>query len=69
MSDCFLAPESLQRAFQALAAKLIEYDPEWKGPITPEQSVKQILSVVEKNTTESGNAGDTISHLGNKTWV
>jgi hypothetical protein len=52
-----------------LAAKLIEYEPEWKGPITPEQSVKHILSVVEKNTTETGNAGDVISHLGNKKWI
>jgi hypothetical protein len=53
----------------AFAGKLASYAPHFKGPITPEESVKAVRSVWEKASIENGHAGAFISHLGNKQWV
>ncbi|KAG9254392.1 uncharacterized protein F5Z01DRAFT_750292 [Emericellopsis atlantica] len=68
-SDTNGAKDAVNRASSALGAKLLEYEPEWKGPIQTEESIKKILSVTDKATAEDGNAGDFVSHLGNKRWV
>lgn len=52
-----------------LGEKVMAYEPTWKGPIQPEDSVKHMLSVMEKSKIDDGNAGAMISHLGNKRWV
>lgn len=49
--------------------RLQSYAPHFKGPITPEESVKQVRAVWEKASIESGSGGAFISHLGNKQWV
>ena len=51
------------------AGKLVSYAPDFKGPITPEESVKAVRSVWEKASIEEGYGGAFISHLGNKQWV
>ncbi|KAJ5559086.1 short chain dehydrogenase (AtsC) [Penicillium sp. DV-2018c] len=61
-------PEELQ-GFAGFAAKLAEYAPHFKGPITPEESVRHVRSTWEKASIEDGFAGAFISHLGNKQWV
>lgn len=48
---------------------LMEYAPHFKGPISPEQSVKMVRSVWEKASIEDGFAGAFVSHYGNKQWV
>jgi hypothetical protein len=49
--------------------KLVAYAPRFKGPITPEESVRHVRSVWEKAIIESGWGGAFVSHLGNKQWV
>lgn len=62
-------PEPVQRAQEVMAAKFMAYEPSFKGAMTPEESVKKVLSVVDKASIENGNAGDFISHLGTKRWL
>jgi hypothetical protein len=56
-------------AMMGLVGKLASYAPHFKGPITPEESVKAVRSVWEKASIEEGYGGAFISHLGNKQWV
>lgn len=65
----FLAAPDAQEAMAALGGVLMAYEPSWKGPIQPEESVRQVLAVVEKNNVDGGNAGALLSHLGNQRWV
>lgn len=53
----------------ALMAKFAEYAPHFKGPITPEQSVTAMKSVIADASIEMGNGGDFLSHYGNKQWL
>lgn len=41
--------------------------PDFKGPVTPEESVKAVLHVVNEATLKD--TGAFISHHGNKEWV
>lgn len=52
-----------------MLARFAEYAPHFKGPITPEQSVTAVKSVIANASIEKGNGGDFISHLGNKQWL
>lgn len=51
-----------------MASKFAEYAPQWKGAVSPEESVQNVLSVIEKASIDD-NAGDVLSHLGNKRWL
>ncbi|KAK4503202.1 hypothetical protein PRZ48_006630 [Zasmidium cellare] len=53
---------------KAMAAQFAEYAPDFKGPITPVQSVKYQLEVVDKATVETF-GGSFVSHFGNKQWL
>lgn len=57
------------KTVEGFAGKLASYAPHFKGPITPEESVKAVRSVWEKASIEEGYGGAFISHLGNKQWV
>lgn len=52
---------------KSMLSKFSAYAPDWKGPITPEQSVSLMQSVIANASIEKGNGGDFISHLGNQT--
>jgi hypothetical protein len=52
-----------------MMAKFASYAPHFTGPITPEDSVKHILSVINKASIEAGDGGSFISHYGNKQWL
>ena len=56
-------------AVQGMVAKFSKYAPDWKGPVTPTESIKAVLSVVEKSSVENGDGGAFLSHLGNKQWL
>jgi NAD(P)-dependent dehydrogenase (short-subunit alcohol dehydrogenase family) len=58
-----------KQGFMEMAAKFATYAPHFTGPITPEESVKKVLSVINKASIEDGYAGAFISHLGNKQWL
>ncbi|KAK4151563.1 NAD(P)-binding protein [Chaetomidium leptoderma] len=45
------------------------YAPHFKGPLTPEQSVTAVKSVIANASVEKGNGGDFLSHHGNKRWL
>ncbi|KAK4223283.1 hypothetical protein QBC38DRAFT_487996 [Podospora fimiseda] len=63
-----VTPEQMN-GMMGFVGKLSEYAPHFKGPITPEESVKAVRSVWEKASIEDGYGGGFISHLGNKQWV
>jgi hypothetical protein len=49
----------------AYAAKVA---PDFTGPITPEESAKMSLDVIDKATIEE-NGGIMVSHHGNQKWL
>lgn len=60
-------PEELEKAIAFIEAMKPIY-PDWDGkPLTPEQSVKAVLSVVEKSGLKD--SGAFLSHWGNKKWI
>ncbi|KAI9151376.1 Short chain dehydrogenase virK [Paramyrothecium foliicola] len=61
-------PEQLQK-LQGMGAAFAKYAPHFTGAITPEASVQQVLSVIDRASVEGGYAGSFISHLGNKQWL
>jgi NAD(P)-dependent dehydrogenase (short-subunit alcohol dehydrogenase family) len=63
-----LSEKELQ-SVMGLQGKFANYAPHFKGPITPEESVKAILSVIDKSSIENGDGGAFISHLGSKQWL
>jgi NAD(P)-dependent dehydrogenase (short-subunit alcohol dehydrogenase family) len=62
-----MSEQAIQGA-QAMGAMFQEYAPDFKGPISPEQSVDMCLKVIEGATVES-HGGAFVSHLGNKQWL
>ena len=53
----------------ALGRKLARYAPHFTGRVTPAESVKDMMAVINKATLEGGYSGSFISHLGNKQWL
>jgi hypothetical protein len=51
---------ALKEVFRAI-------EPKFRGAITPEQSVRAQLKVINKMSLE--NTGTFLSHLGNKQWL
>jgi hypothetical protein len=43
------------------------FAPDFKGPITPEESVKMQLEVINRWTMKE--LGAFVSHFGNKQWI
>jgi NAD(P)-dependent dehydrogenase (short-subunit alcohol dehydrogenase family) len=62
-----MSEQAIQGA-QAMGALFQEYAPDFKGPISPEQSVEMCLKVIEDATVETS-GGDFVSHFGNKQWL
>ncbi|KAI2475495.1 Short chain dehydrogenase [Pyrenophora tritici-repentis] len=60
--------EEEMKGMMAFVQKLQKYAPHFKGPITPEESVRAVRSVWENATVEK-DAGAFVSHLENKQWV
>lgn len=55
--------------FMEMGAKFQVFAPHFAGPITPEESVRAVLSVVEKASVANGDGGSFVSHHGNKEWI
>lgn len=62
-----MSEQAIQGA-QAMGALFQQYAPDFKGPITPEQSVQMCLEVIEGATVEK-DGGAFVSHFGNKQWL
>ncbi|RYO83504.1 hypothetical protein DL766_004970 [Monosporascus sp. MC13-8B] len=66
----FQEPTEEQKAkWVALMAKFSKYAPNFKGPDTPEQAVKAVLSVVANSSLEQGDGGAFLSKYKNKQWL
>lgn len=52
----------------AMVKKFQEYAPTFTGPISPEDSVRAMLAVIENATVEK-DAGGFLSHKGDRTWL
>jgi hypothetical protein len=52
-----------------LPQKFAKAYPNFRGPITPEESVARMLVVIDKAQTDNEYAGAFVSHFGNKTWL
>ncbi|OJD13650.1 hypothetical protein AJ78_05907 [Emergomyces pasteurianus Ep9510] len=46
-----------------------KYAPDFKSPMTPEDSVKNVLNVIERASLENGDGGTFVSHKGNQQWL
>lgn len=64
-----IVTEEQQQSLAAVSAKFQQYAPHFKGPITPEESVKKVISVYEKASVANGDGGSFVSHLGTKQWL
>jgi NAD(P)-dependent dehydrogenase (short-subunit alcohol dehydrogenase family) len=65
-----LVSDEDQQKLGIMSQKFAEYAPDFKGPITPEESVKAVLSVVEASSVANGDGGAFYSHLGKgKKWL
>ncbi|KAJ5535583.1 hypothetical protein N7513_008769 [Penicillium frequentans] len=62
------APEDAEKAAM-LVGKFVDYAPHFQRPLTPEESVNALLSVMHKASIANGDGGAFISHLGNKQWL
>ncbi|KAI1849748.1 hypothetical protein JX266_004697 [Neoarthrinium moseri] len=63
-----LTPEQ-QKSVEGMVKGFARYAPHFKGAITPEESVRLTLSVLERSSIEAGDAGSWVSHYGNKQWL
>ncbi|KAL6802611.1 NAD(P)-binding protein [Trichoderma sp. SZMC 28013] len=63
-----LTPDQLQ-SLAKTGLKFAAYAPHFKGPISPEESVRHVLSVIDKSSVADGNGGSFVSHFGNKQWI
>ena len=43
--------------------------PQFKGAVSPEVAVKDVMKVVEDASLEKGDGGAFLSHHGNKEWL
>ncbi|KAF3060056.1 hypothetical protein GL218_04821 [Daldinia childiae] len=54
---------------EKMFAKFAKYAPHFKGPITPEESVKKVMKVIYNASLERGDGGSFVSHLGTRQWL
>lgn len=60
-------PEQLQK-LGGLMSKLMQYKPDFSGPVTLQVSVRDMKAVWEKATAEK-DGGAFLSQYGNKQWI
>ncbi|KIX98406.1 uncharacterized protein Z520_05707 [Fonsecaea multimorphosa CBS 102226] len=53
---------------EGLVQKFLKAAPNFPGPMTPLESVEQVLSVVNSKSVENGDGGLLMSHHGDKNW-
>lgn len=57
------------KGLQSMVTKFQKAAPDWKGALTPEESVKAVLSVIYESSVEKGDGGSLVSHHGNQEWL
>lgn len=61
--------EEVEANMKDLFTKFSSFAPHWKGPSTPDVSVRDMLKVMEKSSIENGDGGSFVSQFGNKQWL
>ncbi|WXC59754.1 hypothetical protein SNK03_005612 [Fusarium graminearum] len=61
--------EEQLKGFADMMAAFQVYAPNFTGPISPEESVQRVMSVVYKASIDSGSGGQFVSHFGTKQWL
>ena len=64
-----LVSEKDMQGVTAMMTKFQQYAPHFQGQMTPEESVKSVVSVFEKASVANGDGGSFVSHLGTKQWI
>ncbi|PLB49744.1 NAD(P)-binding protein [Aspergillus steynii IBT 23096] len=63
------ANEEQMKGLMRMLGSFKEYAPYIEGPATPEESVKDVLYVMDNASVEKGHGGSFLSHHGNKQWL
>ncbi|OTB02393.1 hypothetical protein M426DRAFT_13538 [Hypoxylon sp. CI-4A] len=58
-----------QQGLQRMMGNFKQYAPHFEGPITPKESVENILDVINRASVLRGWGGAFVSHFGNKQWI
>lgn len=69
MLTAFQVTEEQIPKAMALGGKFAGYAPHFKGRTMPEESIKDMLLVINKASVKDGYGGSFISHKGNKQWL
>ncbi|KAI1098343.1 NAD(P)-binding protein [Jackrogersella minutella] len=68
-----LKPEKLSekdlKGLHKMLASFAQYAPHFKGPMTEEESIRQVLNVINNASVERGDSGSFVSHFGDKQWL
>ena len=62
-------PRETPKGGEVMVKKFLDYAPDFKGPITPKESVDLVLKVIESKSLENGDGGKYFSHFGNDRWL
>ena len=60
--------KQLQNAM-ANVERFKKYAPHFEAPMSPEESVKSVISVFERASVANGDGGAFVSHFGDKKWI
>ncbi|KAK8127545.1 hypothetical protein PG984_008653 [Apiospora sp. TS-2023a] len=63
-----ITPEQGQSLMKFMGT-VATYAPDFKGPSSPEDAVRQVKATWEKATIDSGFGGAFVSHHGDKNWI
>ncbi|KAI0390142.1 NAD(P)-binding protein [Xylariaceae sp. FL0594] len=58
-----------QEKLNKLLASFARYSSTFKGPDTPANAIRDVLSVIDSSSLEKGDGGRFLSHFGNKQWL
>ncbi|OTA89156.1 hypothetical protein M434DRAFT_23480 [Hypoxylon sp. CO27-5] len=61
--------EEEQESLKRMVAGVMAYAPQFKGPSSPNEAARNVLSVLHNASFEAGDSGTFVSHLGTKQWV
>lgn len=60
-------PPALVAAYEKMRQSFLKLEPDWKGPITPKESVDLMMKVMDGVTLKE--SGAFLSHHGNQHWL
>lgn len=68
-SNCFAVTLAQLETIGKMLMSFQKYAPDFKGPSAPEDSVRDMLKVIEWVSLENGDGGAYLSHKGNQQWL